>query len=92
MFYCVYLAYSKYEVLDYEQAKDPNIPMYPPELAKVRAYYTKHSQVECFANTMCPASQVFEAATEEEVNNKIEEFKKNFVDPEWLKINIEPYI
>ena len=91
-FYCVYLAYSKYDVLTDEECNDPNIPEYDPRIARVRVFNTPGEQLDCFANTACPASQVFEADCEAEVVEKTRKLKENFVNEEWLKTNIEPFI
>lgn len=37
-----------------------------------------------YAETPCPASQLVEANSWEELDNKIEEMKKNFNNPEWV--------
>ena len=91
-FYCVYLAYSKYEVLSPEECNDPNIPEYDPRIARVRVFNTPGEQFDCFANTACPASLTFEADYEAEVVEKVRQLKENFVNEEWLKTNIEPFI
>ena len=91
-FYGVYLAYSKYEVLSPEECDDPNIPEYDPRIAQVRIFKTPGEQLDCFANTVCPASQMFKADNEAEVAEKVRQLKENFVNEEWLKTNIEPFI
>lgn len=92
MIYGVYLAYNKWDVLPDEECRNPDIPNYPPEIARVRMYRSKLEQMEAYANTHCPASQTIEATTEAEFNQKVEQMKKNFLNEEWLKENIEPYI
>lgn len=77
MIYGLYLAYSKWEVLPDEECADPTVPRYPASVARVRAYDNKRDQMEAYANTMCPASQTFEAETKEEFDAKVAEFKKN---------------
>lgn len=52
----------------------------------------KRDQMEAYANTMCPASQTFEAETKEEFDAKVAEFKKNFEDEAWLAENIDLYL
>ena len=91
-FYCVYLAYNKHEVLSPEECNDPNIPEYDPRIARVRVFKTPTEQLNCFANTACIASLMFEADNEAEVIEKVRQFKENFVNDEWLKTNIEPFI
>lgn len=90
--YGVYMAWTKYDVLPDEECNNSDIPKYPPEVARVRMYDNQQMQLDAYANTPCPASQLFEANTKEEANNKIEKFKKNFQDKTWLEENIEPYI
>ena len=91
-FYGVYMAYSKYEILPAEICSDPNVPKYPADIARVRIYDNVKCQLDAYANTMCPASQLFEADSEEEIKEKIEELKKNFQDELWLEENIYPFI
>ena len=91
-FYCVYLPYTKYEVLSPEECNDPNIPEYDPRIARVRVFNTPGEQLYCFANTPCLASQTFEADNEAEVAEKVRQLKENFVNKEWLKTHIEPFM
>lgn len=88
--YCVYLAYSQREIMG--SYYDPEKPEYPREFARVRAFKSKQAQIDCYANTMCPASQLFEANNQKEYIQKVEEFKNNFENPKWVKENIHPYI
>lgn len=90
--YGVYMAYTKYEVLPDNECNDPDIPKYPPEIARVRMYDNKQAQMDAYANTICPASRCFEADTKEEADKIVEDFKKKFQDKAWLDKNIEPYI
>lgn len=55
-------------------------------------YDNKQAQMDAYANTMCPASQCFEADTKEEADKIVEDYKKKFQDKAWLEENIEPYI
>lgn len=89
-YYGVYLAYSQYDVFGRREFNDK--PEYPRELARVRLYVTQQGQLDCYANTMCPASQTFEASSKEEVNKIVEDFKNKFEDQKWLEENIYPYI
>lgn len=91
-FYAVYLAYSKYEVLPDEVCADPEVPLYPQEIARLRVYDNQQSQIDCYANTMCPASQLIEADTEQELNEKAMQMRLNFRDQAWLDEHITPYI
>ena len=90
--YGVYLAYSKYEVMTDEDCNNPNIPKYPSEIARVCLFDNEASQVNRYANTICPASQIFEADSKEEADKKVKEFQVNFQDKKWLEKNIEPYV
>ena len=89
MIYGVYLAWTADDVYGYREEGQKE---YPREVARVRRYKTERDQLDCYANTPCPASQLVEAETEEEFNKKIEELKDNFENEEWLKINIYPYV
>ena len=88
--YAVYFAYSKYEVLPEEEYD--NNPMYPAGIARVLRYKTAGEQLHAYANTCCAASQMFEADSEEEYLEKVQEFKEHFSDEEWLKTNIDPFV
>ena len=88
-FYGVYLAYSKYEVVPPEEYD--NYQEYDPRIARVRLFKTPGEQLDCFANTMCPASQMFEADNEAEVIEKVRQLKENFVNEVWLNTNIAPF-
>lgn len=92
MIYGLYLAYNKWEIFPDAYCADPTVPRYPASIARVRAYDNKYDQTEAYANTMCPASQTFEAATKEEFDAKVAELKKNFEDEAWLAENIDPYV
>jgi hypothetical protein len=70
-YYGVYLAYSKWEVFPDEVANDPNIPRYPSNIARVRCFDNSFDQLQCYSNTPCPASQIFEADSEKEFDDKV---------------------
>lgn len=89
MIYGIYFAYSQMEVIG---TYDENKPIYPEELARVGKYSDKYSQIEAYSNTMCAASQLFEAENEESFNLKIKEYQEKFKNEDWLKENIYPYI
>lgn len=65
---------------------------YPKEFRKIKTFATKREQLDAYANTPCPASQMFDAEDEEEFERKIEILNSNFDDLEWLKENIFPYV
>ena len=48
--------------------------------------------LECYANTPCPASQLLSENTEEELQQAVEQMKKNYQDQQWLKENLIPYL
>ena len=87
--YGVYFAYSQREVTG---NYDKSMPFYPREFARVRVYNNPTDQLEAYANTMCPASQTFEANSEEELEENIKDFNIKFEDENWLEKNIYPYI
>ena len=41
-------------------------------------FNNKTDQLNCYANTMCPASQLLEANTEKELKEKIRKLRNNF--------------
>lgn len=43
-----------------------------------------------YSETRCPASQLVEANSEEELEAKIEEMKQNFKNNDWLETNLYP--
>lgn len=49
--------------------------------------FGKHggSALDVYSNTRCPASQFLEANSEKELDNKIEELKKNIDNPDWIE-------
>lgn len=91
-YYCVYMAYAKYEVMDSSREGYDELPTYPRDCARVRVYDSEEAQLNSYANTPCPASQCFEANSEEEIEKKVEEFKNNFENEKWLEENIYPCI
>ena len=91
-FYCVYMAYAKYEVMDSSVEGYDKLPTYPRNCARVRIYDNPGAQFDAYANTPCPASQLFEADSKEEIEKKTKEFNENFENKEWLKEHIYPYI
>lgn len=90
--YGVYLAYHKCEILPDEECKNTNIPNYPREIARVRICDNRQMQLDTYANTHCPASQLIEADNEKEFAEKVSEMKQNFENEEWLEKNIYPYV
>lgn len=91
-YYGVYLAYSKWEVLPDEVANDPNVPRYPSDIARVRCFDNSFDQLQCYSNTPCPASQIFEADSEKEFDDKVAYFKRKFEDEKWVQEHIDPYV
>lgn len=65
---------------------------YPRELRKVCIYRNKQEQLDAFANTMCPASQTIDADNATDFTLKVEQMHKNFDDPAWIAINVDPYL
>lgn len=43
-----------------------------------------------YSETRCPASQLVEANSKEELEAKIEEMKQNFKNNDWLEANLYP--
>ena len=55
--------------------------------------YEDHmAALDAYANTPCPASQLVEADTKEELQAKIKQMRINYHDQKWLKENLYPYL
>jgi len=89
-YYCIYLPYSKWDIMG-EDAEE-SMPEYPVEFGRVRVYDNSWEQLNAYGDHPCPASQTFEAETEQEISDKIEEFRANFLNEKWLDENIRPFI
>ena len=88
--YGVYFAYPKQDFFPKEVCN--RFPTdYPRDIARVHMFANASQQLDAYANTMCPASQLVTANSEKEFDEKIEQLKSNFEDPEWVKDNIDPY-
>ena len=48
--------------------------------------------LEAYANTRCPASQLVDATSDEELDKEIEQMRKNYQDENWLNENLYPYM
>lgn len=92
MLYAVYFAYAKWEIYDKDMAGYSEMPDYPKELARTRVYDNKADQINAYANTMCPASQLIEAATEGLIVVAIDAMAENFINDAWLDEHIRPFI
>lgn len=88
----VYFAYHKCEVLPDDVCNDPNVPRYPPSIARIGKYPSYSDALNAYSNTMCPASQIIEAVDDKEFEEKVKQMKANFLNEDWLKKNIDPYI
>ena len=84
-FYAVALFYSVQEI-GIESSKEPFI------YHRTVVFKNRTEQIQYYANTMCPASQMLEADTEEELKEKIQQLCNNFKDNAWLEKNIYPYL
>lgn len=89
----IYGIYFAYDAADYYPSEilDRFKTNYPSGLARICKYASKGEQLDAFANTMCPASQCITADSPKEFNEKVRQMKANFDDPEWIKVNIDPY-
>lgn len=55
--------------------------------------YTNYQEaLNAYSDIPCPASQLIEANTEEELQAQIEQMAKNFQNQNWLEENLYPYI
>lgn len=86
-FYAVAFFYSAQEIgIDADVITEPFI------YRNTAVFNNKTDQLNCYANTMCPASQLLEANTEKELKEKIRKLRDNFRNNEWLEKNIYPYL
>lgn len=86
-FYAVAFFYSAQEIgIDTDVITEPFI------YRNTAVFNNKTDQLNCYANTMCPASQLLEANTEKELKEKIRKLRDNFRNNEWLEKNIYPYL
>ena len=89
--YGVYFAYSKQDFFPKEVWN--RFPTdYPRDIARVHMFANASQQLDAYANTMCPASQLVTANSEKEFDEKIEQLKSNFEDPKWIAVHIDPYV
>lgn len=47
---------------------------------------------EYYADTPCPASQLLEADSPEELAKQVKQMRMNYHDPDWLETNLYPYL
>lgn len=87
----LYCPYHKSDIMDIHDEGFNELPSYPVEFRRVRIYEDKLSQMEAYANTHCPASQMFEC-NEDEIDTKVKELDAKFSDENWLEKNIYPYV
>ena len=87
----VFMPYHKNEILDSVYEGYNELPSYPRKYRRVRVFTDKLTQMEVYANTMCPASQIFECE-EEEIDATVEKLHKQFDDENWLERNVYPFI
>lgn len=85
-YYALMLFYTAYEL------NETALPPYAYLLKNILYYNNGSEALEAYANTMCPASQLVEGNTEEELNQKICDMVINYSNQEWLNINLYPYL
>lgn len=83
-YYAVLLFFHWREIMDEKPTPD-NVKVFGDYVLASVCKTTDHSlAMNLYAETLCPASQLVEANSWEELDNKIEEMKKNFNNPEWV--------
>ena len=87
----VFLPYHKDEILGSYYGGYEELPSYPRKYRRIRVFTDRSTQMEAYANTMCPASQIFECE-EENIDKTVEKLNKQFDDENWLEKNIYPFI
>ena len=79
------------EIMDEKPAPD-NVKVFGDYvLANICKTTDYNLAMALYAETPCPASQLVEANSWEELDDKIEEMKKNFSNPEWVN-ELEKYM
>ena len=73
------MPYHKNEILDSCYEGYDELPSYPREYRRVRVFTDKLTQMEVYANTMCPASQIFDCE-EENIDKTVEKLNNQFDD------------
>lgn len=71
-----------------EEVADPNEWMNTVTLN----FEDSQAALEYYANTPCPASQLIEANSWKELEEKKAQMEANFKDKEWLNKNLYPYL
>lgn len=89
--YGLFCPYHKSEFFEVGDSEYNELPSYPREFRRVRSYIDKNAQMSGFANTLCPASQIFECE-EEELETTLNDLNSKFDNEEWLRVNIYPYV
>ena len=89
--YGVFMPYHKNEILDSCYEGYDELPSYPREYRRIKVFPNRFTQMEVYANTMCPASQIFECE-EEDVDKTVENLHNQFDDENWLDKNVYPFI
>ena len=89
----VYGVYFAYSVQDFfpKEVCDLYPTDYPRDIARVHMFANASQQLDAYANVMCPASQLVTANSKKEFDEKIEQLKNNFENPEWVSVHIDPY-
>lgn len=87
-FFSVMMFYQNWELGIPEGDADPN------EWNNTRCVDTDNGQLalDVYANTPCPASQLIEAQSLEELEEKKNQMIENFRSEKWLKKNLYPYL
>ena len=57
-----------------------------------RLYSRGFDALEAYANTMCPASQLVDGETPEELEQAMLEMVEHYKDEKWLEENLYPYM
>lgn len=82
--YAVLLFFHWREIMDEKPTPD-NVKVFGDYVLASVCKTTDYSlAMALYAETPCPASQLVEADSWEELDEKIEEMKKNFNNPEWI--------
>lgn len=87
--YGLFLPYHKWDIYGYIESNE--LPDYPRSLRQIKLFDNASAQLNAYANTHCPASQMF-TCEEEDYDKTVNDLHNKFDNKEWLEKHIEPYV
>lgn len=87
--------FTHFAVIFYHSHEELGIKDKSPFRFNARSEYRtldSRNAFNIYANTQCPASELIQAHSQEELEGLIAQSKKNHLDPDWTKENLIPYL